>query len=92
MTCGYWQFPFTPDFVGQQSYSRRDPCTPGRIRTLNLLGLDALDQAEIMDDLRVPPCNGPEALRGDRQSQHSVRIDDQYRICFRWTEMGSGRG
>ncbi|CAN5746268.1 hypothetical protein BH23ACT5_BH23ACT5_18510 [soil metagenome] len=45
-------------------------------------------KAEILDDLRVPPGNRLEALRGDRQGQHSVRINDQYRICFRWTESG----
>ena len=50
--------------------------------------LDALDQAEIMDDLRVPPGNRLEALRGDRRGQHSIRINDQYRICFRWTDSG----
>jgi toxin HigB-1 len=50
--------------------------------------LDALDQAEILDDLRVPPGNRLEALRGDRHGQHSIRINDQYRICFRWTDSG----
>jgi proteic killer suppression protein len=50
--------------------------------------LDALDQAEIIDDLRVPPGNRLEALRGDRHGQHSIRINDQYRICFRWTDSG----
>jgi len=50
--------------------------------------LDALDQAEIMDDLRVPPGNRLEALRGGRRGQHSIRINDQYRICFRWTDSG----
>jgi len=50
--------------------------------------LDALDQAETLDDLRVPPGNRLEALRGDRRGQHSIRINDQYRICFRWTEAG----
>jgi proteic killer suppression protein len=50
--------------------------------------LDALDQAEILDDLRVPPGNRLEALRGDRQGQYSIRINEQYRICFRWTESG----
>lgn len=50
--------------------------------------LDALDQAEILDDLRVPPGNRLEALRGDLQGQHSIRINDQYRICFQWTETG----
>lgn len=50
--------------------------------------LDALDQAEILDDLQVPPGNRLEALRGARQGQHSIRINDQYRICFQWTESG----
>lgn len=50
--------------------------------------LDALDQAEILDDLRVPPGNRLEALRGNRQGHHSIRINDQYRICFRWMESG----
>jgi proteic killer suppression protein len=48
--------------------------------------LDALDQAEILDDLGVPPGNRLEALRGDRHGQHSVRINDQYRIWLRWTD------
>jgi toxin HigB-1 len=50
--------------------------------------LDALDQAEALDDLRVPPGNRLEALKGDRQGQHSIRINDQYRICFRWSPAG----
>lgn len=50
--------------------------------------LDQLDSAEILSDLRVPPGNRLEALRGDRSGQHSIRINDQYRICFRWTEHG----
>ncbi|MCI0678190.1 MAG: type II toxin-antitoxin system RelE/ParE family toxin [Actinobacteria bacterium] len=50
--------------------------------------LDALDQAEIIDDLRAPPGNRLEALRGDRHGQHSIRINDPYRICFRWTDSG----
>ena len=50
--------------------------------------LDAIDQAETLDDLRVPPGNRLEALKGDRKGQHSIRINDQYRICFRWTESG----
>jgi proteic killer suppression protein len=48
--------------------------------------LDALDLAEILDDLRVPPGNRLEALRGDRHGQHSIRINDQYRICFVWKD------
>jgi proteic killer suppression protein len=39
-------------------------------------------------DLRVPPGNRLEALRGDRVGQHSIRINDQFRVCFRWTSAG----
>jgi len=50
--------------------------------------LDQLDSAQALNDLRVPPGNRLEALRGDRNGQHSIRINDQYRVCFRWTEQG----
>ena len=50
--------------------------------------LDALDSAGLLGDLRVPPGNRLEALKGDRQGQHSIRINEQYRICFVWTEAG----
>jgi len=50
--------------------------------------LDAVDQAGELGDLRVPPGNRLEALRGDREGQHSIRIINQYRICFRWTDAG----
>jgi proteic killer suppression protein len=39
-----------------------------------------------LDDLRVPPGNRLEALRGDREGQHSIRVNDQWRICFVWRE------
>ena len=41
-----------------------------------------------LDDLRVPPGNRLEALKGDRKGQMSIRINDQWRVCFRWTEAG----
>lgn len=44
-----------------------------------------LHNARTLDDLRAPPGNRLEALAGDRQGQHSIRINDQWRICFRWT-------
>ena len=50
--------------------------------------LTQLDVAERLDDLRVPPGNRLEALRGDREGQYSIRINDQYRICFIWSEQG----
>ncbi|MDD3847377.1 MAG: type II toxin-antitoxin system RelE/ParE family toxin [Syntrophorhabdaceae bacterium] len=51
-----------------------------------------LRQIEIagrLDDLRVPPGNHLEALKGNRQGQYSIRINDQWRVCFRWTEAGA---
>lgn len=47
-----------------------------------------LDAAHALDELRVPPGNRLEALRGDRAGQHSIRINDQWRICFVWTPAG----
>ena len=44
-----------------------------------------LDAAESLEDLRSPPGNRIEKLRGDREGQHSIRINDQWRICFTWT-------
>ena len=46
--------------------------------------LDALNRAGELDDLAQPPGNRLEALRGDRQGQHSIRINDRYRLCFSW--------
>lgn len=48
--------------------------------------LRILDAAMRLSDLRVPPGNRLERLRGDRAGQHSIRINDQWRICFRWEE------
>lgn len=50
--------------------------------------LDQLNQAAVLEDLRVPPGNRLEALKGDRGGQYSIRINDQYRVCFRWTDRG----
>ncbi len=50
--------------------------------------LDQLDSASALEELRVPPGNRLEALVTDREGQHSIRINDQYRICFVWTEKG----
>lgn len=47
-----------------------------------------LDAAEKLQDLRVPPANRLEALKGDRAGAYSIRINDQWRICFVWTEDG----
>lgn len=47
-----------------------------------------LEAAKVLDDLRVPPANRLEALKGDRDGQHSIRVNDQWRICFIWTDNG----
>jgi proteic killer suppression protein len=48
--------------------------------------LFAIDAAKQIEDLRVPPGNRLDALRGDRQGQHSIRVNDQWRICFMWRD------
>jgi proteic killer suppression protein len=50
--------------------------------------LAMVNRAGTLDDLRVPPGNRLEALKGDRAGQFSVRVNDQYRLCFVWTEEG----
>ncbi len=50
--------------------------------------LQQLDSAATLDALRVPPGNRLEALKGDREGQHSIRINDQYRLCFVWAADG----
>jgi proteic killer suppression protein len=51
--------------------------------------LRAIGNAAELKDLRSPPGNRLEALKGNRAGQHSIRINDQWRICFRWTEAGA---
>ena len=51
--------------------------------------MQAIHNADRLSDLRSPPGNRLEALRGDRAGQHSIRINDQWRICFTWTEAGA---
>jgi proteic killer suppression protein len=51
--------------------------------------LDMIDYARALSDLRAPPGNRLEALKGDRRGQHSIRINDQWRICFVWRDGGA---
>ncbi len=59
------------------------------IETVARRKLRQLEIAGRLDDLRVPPGNRLEPLKGDRAGQHSIRINDQYRVCFRWTAAGA---
>ena len=57
---------------------------PQRIHRVALRKLRMLHRAETLQDLRVPPGNRLESLKGDRKGQYSIRVNDQYRICFVW--------
>ena len=57
-----------------------EPVARRKLRQLQIAGR--------LNDLRVPPGNRLEALKGDRAGQHSIRVNDQFRVCFRWTAAG----
>jgi toxin HigB-1 len=61
----------------------------GGSQRMALLKLLILDAAEVLGDLRVPPGNRLEKLKGDRAGSYSIRVNQQWRICFRWTDTGA---
>ncbi|MDX5367730.1 MAG: type II toxin-antitoxin system RelE/ParE family toxin [Alphaproteobacteria bacterium] len=61
---------------------------PSDIQAVALRKLRLVNQARLLQDLRVPPGNRLEALKGGRAGQYSIRINDQWRICFQWQEGG----
>lgn len=63
---------------------------PRDIQQIALRKLFMLDKAQSLNDLKIPPANRLEALKDDRKGQHSIRINDQWRICFAWTKNGPG--
>ena len=67
---------------------RRSRKLPADIQGIALRKLRLLNQAKVLSDLRAPPGNRLEALHADRVGQHSIRINDQWRIVFVWTEGG----
>ena len=67
----------------RQERSRR---TPANLRRAAFRKLQLLNAAGSLGDLSIPPGNRLERFRGDRQDQHSIRINDQYRICFNWQD------
>ncbi len=67
---------------------RRSRRLPGDIQAVALRKLRMLNQAQALADLRVPPGNRLEALKGARAGQHSIRVNQQWRICFNWSEGG----
>lgn len=59
---------------------------PGDIQAVARRKLRMLNSAATLDDLRIPPANRLEALKGDRRGQHSIRINEQWRVCSRWKD------
>lgn len=74
-------------FNGKNSKAGRKAC-PQAVWNVAFRKLDQLDSAESLEDLKVPPGNRLEALFGDRKGQHSIRINNQFRVCFIWTDSG----
>ena len=74
-------------FDGKNSKAARQVC-PQQLWKVATRKLEQLDSATALDDLFVPPSNRLEALKRERLGQHSIRVNDQYRVCFVWTEAG----
>ena len=75
-------------FDGEDSKDARKVC-PINLWSVARRKLDQMNAAISLNDLRVPPGNRVEALQGERAGQHSIRINDRYRICFVWLEQGA---
>ena len=74
-------------FNGKNSKDARKIC-PTSLWKIATRKLDQLDSVTALQELRIPPGNQFEALSGNRKGQHSIRINAQYRICFKWTDLG----
>jgi toxin HigB-1 len=78
----------TEDIFNRANSKRARKVCPSVLWQIARRKLEWLDSAASLEDLRVPPGNRLEALKGDRRGQHSIRINDQYRVCFSWNETG----
>ena len=74
-------------FNGENTKASRKTC-PSSLWRVAARKLDQLDSVTNLQELKIPPGNQLEALSGDRRGQHSIRINEQYRICFLWTSLG----
>ena len=74
-------------FNGRNTKDARRAC-PRDLWRVAARKLDQLDSVEQLEELRIPPGNRLEALTGDRAGQFSIRLNDQYRVCFTWGEQG----
>lgn len=76
------------DKDAQELFEGGNPRRLRAFKNVAIRKLTQLDAAQTLDFLRSPPGNRLEALKGDRQGQYSIRINEQYRICFVWTDNG----
>ena len=74
-------------FNGKNTKEARKLC-PRSLWNVAARKLDQLDSVQILEELRIPPGNMLESLKGKRKEEFSIRINDQYRICFKWLEVG----
>ncbi len=74
-------------FNGKNSRAARRTL-PQKLVRVALRKLEQLDSVERLEDLRIPPGNRLEALKKKRTGQHSIRINEQYRVCFEWSDSG----
>jgi len=72
-------------FNGRNTAQARRTC-PRPLWPVAVRKLDQLDSVRSLKELRIPPRNQLEPLKGERKGQHSIRINDQYRVCFTWVE------
>ena len=80
--------PGTEDlFNGRNTKAARQIC-PRDLWKVAARKLEQLDSVTLLDEMRIPPGNRLEPLSRDRKGQFSIRINDQYRVCFRWTDDG----
>ena len=77
-------------FNGKNSKAARKTC-PRSLWRIAARKLDQLDSVTMLDELKAPPGNRLEALKGDRKGQYSIRINNQYRICFFWADIEPDR-
>ncbi|MGI9068310.1 MAG: type II toxin-antitoxin system RelE/ParE family toxin [Pyrinomonadaceae bacterium] len=74
-------------FNGDNTKDARKTC-PRFLWRIAARKLDQLDSAAMLNELRVPPANNLERLQGDRAGEYSIRINEQFRVCFLWTSAG----
>lgn len=78
----------TEDIFNGKNTKNARKILPSPMRKVATRKLDQLDSVITLEELKIPPGNRLEALTGNRKEQFSIRINDQYRICFKWKEAG----